>query len=537
MCLPLSLNQASLCVNELSKAPKDISAEKWEAIARQFVPNFTSMSARNLTLLINALSHARVPKEGWASAAWAAAKKVPTRGFSAQDLCLLLSSMVRLSCYEQSLVLRLLAEDCPPRVWDLEARGITGFAHAVTRLGQDAGAKPQAEALMQELLPKMRILQQDLLPLELALAVDALSRYGTGTEPLVHGEPQLPTWADVAISDLEESLAAGLSRLKPLEVVMVISALSRRGYVASDGLATGLSHAVTTHFARWPAEELCIVVHSAARLGLPGLVDGTKAPVPSILQHVEANVAKGYFLTECSPDHAVLLLHGLAKLLVQPTARLWASLLNTARQKFTRATAIRLSLAAAKLDFKHDAVRGTLKQIVVSEPLGALSDDAFAAVISALMHPFYCQGKFTLQLLLHMASSRHVKTQSLALQTRVGLIDFAFHSRLERCSLAEILSLAELEVKTSEKPEWSRKLLSRPSALQSDVHFEVNAVLGRQRVDAEILIWPFCIDLVWLREKESLPAGNGSPLLLMPSATAGKSARSCRRTRNSRRPI
>ena len=176
-------------MNDLSKASADVSIDKWEAIAEQFVPNFVLMSTRNLTLLVNALSHARVKKELWVPAALAALKTTPKQGYSSQDLCVLLSSMVRLSCDEEVFIKRLLSEECPPRVPDLEPRGIAAFAHAVTKLGQEARAMDHAEALVRALLGKLVRFVEDgaLLPLEIALAIDALSRYGDGAEPLVPG--------------------------------------------------------------------------------------------------------------------------------------------------------------------------------------------------------------------------------------------------------------------------------------------------------------------------------------------------------------
>lgn len=295
------LIEASLCVNDLSKAAADVSTDNWEAIAQQFVPNFVLMSTRNLTLLVNALSHARVKKELWVPAAMAALKTTPKQGYSSQDLCVLLSAMVRLSCDEEVFITRLLSEECLPRVPDLAPRGIAAFAHAVTKLGQEARAMDHAEALVRALLPKLVTFVKEgaLLPLEIALAMDALSRYGDGAEPLVPGKPQLPKWADKATSHLEVALLPSVAILKPLEVVMVISALSRRGYVGAD-LAAELSSAIAVQFAKWPAEELCVVVHSAARLDLPGLVDGSTAPIWSILQHVEKGPMQGQLLKDCS---------------------------------------------------------------------------------------------------------------------------------------------------------------------------------------------------------------------------------------------
>ena len=500
-------------MNELSKSAKDVGTEKWESIAQHFVPNLAKMSARNLTMLVNALSHARVRQEIWFSEALTALDMVPKKGYSAQDLCVLLSSMVRLSCHDGSFVQRLLEEECPRRVLELEPRGIAGFAHAVTRLGGTG-----AESLVQALLPKMRSFLSEgvLLPLEMALAIDALSRFGDGGEPLVHGTSQLPRWADEATSDLEDGLCAqkGVSRLKPLEVVMVISALSRRGFVGAD-LAAALSSAVAAHLAKWPPEELCIVVHSAARLDLRldlPLVDGGKAPLMSILD-VVSDSKDGHFLKECSPDHLALLLHGLAKLLVQPPTALWKFVLETRITRITspgssvhhllRPTAIRLSLAAAKADFKHELLRDVLQHAIFAGPLESLSDDAFAAIVYALMHPFYCRRRFLLELLMHVASFRHVGTQSLALQIRLGLVHFMFCTNSSRMpSSTQIHLLSKVEVKTSEKAEWSRSLRSRPSALQSDVHFQLNAITGsatEAAVGSEVLLWPFCVDLLWPR--------------------------------------
>ncbi|CAE7390268.1 unnamed protein product [Symbiodinium sp. CCMP2592] len=504
------LIEASLCVNDLSKASADVSTDKWEAIAQQFVPNFVLMSTRNLTLLVNALSHARVKKELWVPAAVAALKTTPKQGYSSQDLCVLLSSMVRVSCDEEVFIKRLLSQDCPPRVPDLEPRGIAAFAHAVTKLGHEARAMDHAEALVRALLRKLVRFVEDgaLLPLEIALAIDALSRYGDGAEPLVPGRPQLPKWADQATSHLEVGLFPSVSKLKPLEVVMVISALSRRGYVGED-LAAELSRAIAVHFAKWPPEELCIVVHSAARLDLPGVADGSTAPIWSILQHVEKGPMQGQLLKDCSWDHLVLLLHGLAKLLVQPPAWLWEFVVgrvSDTTDTLSRASAIRLFLAAAKADFRHASIRSVVKRKIFAGDFAVLSEDAFAAVIYGLLHPFYSRRKMLLELLLHAATSRQVDTQSLALQTRLGLLHFFFSTKgVFVPSLAQIYMLLQLEEKTSEKLEWSRELRSRPSALQSDVHFHVNAILSScgPRICTEVLLWPFCIDLLWQRVVKS----------------------------------
>ncbi|CAE7602567.1 unnamed protein product [Symbiodinium sp. CCMP2456] len=516
------LIEASLCVNDLSKAAADVSIDKWEAIAQQFVPNFVLMSTRNLTLLVNALSHARVKKELWVPAALTALKTTPKQGYSSQDLCVLLSSMVRLSCDEEAFITRLLSEECLPRVPDLAPRGIAAFAHAVTKLGQEARAMDHAEALVRALLPKLVTFVEDgaLLPLEIALAIDAVSRYGDGAEPLVPGKPQLPKWADRATSILEVGLLPAVSSLKPLEVVMVISALSRRGHVGAD-LAAELSRAIAVHFAKWPPEELCIVVHSAARLDLPGLVDGSTAPIWSILQHVEEG-PMGHLLKDCSSDHLVLLLHGLAKLSVQPSAWLWECVLGRVSgntDTLSRPSAIRLFLAAAKADFRHAAIRRVVQREVVAGDFAALSEDAFAAVVYGLLHPFYYRRQMLQELLAHAARSRPVDTQSLALQTRLGLLHFFFSTKGVMPSLAQIYMLLQLEAKTSEKPEWSRELRSRPSALQAEVHFHVNAIVGSSgvRVCSEVLLWPFCLDLLWqrvLKNRESAGACPREPLPL-----------------------
>ncbi|CAE7916593.1 unnamed protein product [Symbiodinium sp. KB8] len=516
------LIEASLCVNDLSKAAADVSTDNWEAIAQQFVPNFVLMSTRNLTLLVNALSHARVKKELWVPAAMAALKTTPKQGYSSQDLCVLLSAMVRLSCDEEVFITRLLSEECLPRVPDLAPRGIAAFAHAVTKLGQEARAMDHAEALVRALLPKLVTFVKDgaLLPLEIALAIDALSRYGDGAEPLVPGKPQLPKWADKATSHLEVALLPSVASLKPLEVVMVISALSRRGYVGAD-LAAELSSAIAVQFAKWPPEELCVVVHSAARLDLPGLVDGSTAPIWSILQHVEKGPMQGQLLKDCSSDHLVLLLHGLAKLLVQPSVWLWECVLGRVSgttDTLSRPSAIRLFLAAAKADFRHTAIRCVVKRKLVAEDFAVLSEDAFAAVIYGLLHPFYYRRKMLQELLAHAARSRQVDTQSLALQTRLGLLHFFFSTKgMFIPSLAQIYMLSQLEAKTSEKLEWSRELRSRPSALQSDVHFHVNAIAASSgaRVCSEVLLWPFCIDLLWqrvLKNRESAGACPREPM-------------------------
>ena len=516
------LCKASLCVNELSKSAKEVSPQKWDALAERFAPSLEKLSARNLTLLLNAFSHARAAKESWISDTAAALHKVPNNGYSAQDLCLLLSSMVRLSWTESALVTRLLAEECPSRVVDLQARGIAGFAHAVSRLGQDAKVRAHAEELTRALFPRIRrFLAEDALrPLEIALTTDALSRFGDEAEPLVHGEPQLPRWADEATSELEPSLVIAVPLLKPLELVMVVSALSRRGYVSSAPLAEALSAAIARDFEKWPLEELCIVVHSAARLDLRGLVEGSTAPIMSILRHVGSN-AGNQLLQDCSPNHAVLLLHGLAKLLVPPPTILWVALLDgiAMGRSITRASAIRLSLAAAKSDFTHDSVRCILEHATSSGPLAALSDDALAAMIYTSMHPFYFRRRILRDLLLHVASCRHVLTQSFGLQARLGLVELLLCNGPVNFSLFESRLLLKLAGKTDERTEWSQKLPSRPSALQADVHFELNSILGGRgpRVDSEVFAWPFCIDLCWLQGKmdmDVLLCSTSLPLLV-----------------------
>ncbi|CAK9014486.1 unnamed protein product [Durusdinium trenchii] len=79
---PSFIIEASLCVNELSKRPKEFDTETWEEIAHYCTPLMSKMPAQNLTLTVNALAHARV--SNWTSAAEEALMEV-REGFDRSD--------------------------------------------------------------------------------------------------------------------------------------------------------------------------------------------------------------------------------------------------------------------------------------------------------------------------------------------------------------------------------------------------------------------------------------------------------------------
>eukprot|EP00438_Fugacium_kawagutii_P019860 Skav227955 [mRNA] locus=scaffold146:673982:680321:- [translate_table: standard] len=181
---------ASLCVNELAKkksaidfkAPEEVPWSTWQQIMQssvQIMPRMGSVGAglpaRNLTLMVNALAHlvGKHARDHWEDAAVKSLLKVG--GFSAQDLCLSLSALVRISCVHDGLLSRLLHEDCPPLLRDLEARGTAAFAHAAAQL--PAVYLPQVARLLQEIRPKIQgFAAEGFYPFEVALTVDALSR-------------------------------------------------------------------------------------------------------------------------------------------------------------------------------------------------------------------------------------------------------------------------------------------------------------------------------------------------------------------------
>ncbi|CAL1173459.1 unnamed protein product [Cladocopium goreaui] len=487
----LGLMEASLCVNELARKKStidfaEVPQETWEQIVRSCVQIMPMLPARNLTLLINALAHlsSAAPREPWADLAVQSLLKVPVGGFSAQDLCLTLSAMVRISCTRQDLLSRLLRDDSPPLLGDLEARGTAAFAHAAAQL-----PTPEVAQLLEQLRPKLqRFAAQGFRPLEVALTLDALSRLDA-------------SWAEEAISEMEEHVLRVLSKLKPVEVVMVTSAFSRRNILKSTELARQLTKSIAESFEKCNPAEVCILLHSMARLEMLSVPLEPPSPehdlVLAMLEHLCPERTQG--LKMCSLDHIILLIHALAKLLVRPPKAYWIHLeQRLGTEDFDRGNAVRLSLAAAKLDYKSHCVRQVFARAVCQGPLTELSDEAFASIVLALLHAFYFNEALLERLLIHGAQ-RAINSQSLALQLRTALI--AFLGRRHR-RLGTLRALRTLEAQTAECDAWKAQMAARPSPLQLDVHLHTCASLNlpASQLHSEVLLWPFSIDaLLWTK--------------------------------------
>ncbi|CAJ1460041.1 unnamed protein product [Effrenium voratum] len=447
---PAALIEASLCVHELSKGSYSVSRPLWDEISRDCVPLMSRVPVQNLTLLINALS-ARAPTATWLPSSLRALQAAPVGAFSAQDLCLTFAALARLSFAEVPgpLLARLLAEELPRCLAEVQPRGLAALAHGLSQLPPPHQA--DARWALEALAPRLASCR-DLRPAELALALDALSRV-----------PELGAESG-AMRKLEESLCGALEALKPLELVMALCALARAQSTPHPPLAEALPGAVQRSFQCLPQAELCIVVHSMAKLDLQMDL------LPAMLAHFSRQSSAG----EVSLDHWALLLHGLAKCRLRST-QLWAQLPSTRfpAPPVPLRTAVRLSLAAAKSDVKLPELRRLME--VAAEQPEDLEDEALAALVYTLAHPFYADRRLLLRL-LQLASPR-VFAQSMALQMRVALLALFQEGGVATLRAARILQGAEAA--TRARADWQLPL--RPSAMQSDVH-----VVSSQKRTGEI---------------------------------------------------
>ncbi|CAK9107396.1 Uncharacterized protein SCF082_LOCUS49992 [Durusdinium trenchii] len=467
---PSFIIEASLCVNELSKRPKEFDTETWEEIAHYCTPLMSKMPAQNLTLTVNALAHARV--SNWTSAAEEALMEVREGGFSAQDLCLTLSAMSRLSWAPPALLARVLRDVRGRARRDLEPRGAAALAHAVAQLGEHTELVAE---VVQELVPTLRrFARKGFKPAEVALSLDALSRMGGESHGSSTGSFPLPRWAEEAMAALEEDLARVAQHLRYPELVMVLVASARRSGGLSGGVGgvgEELMKAIEATFSNCPTAELCIMVHCMARLQLNFAMSQDLALV--ILDHLCPQKNPG-LRTDCSLDHVILLLHAFAKLSVRPSQPYWALVSQRLRDAalVSRSNAVRLCLAAAKLDHRGVAIGhlaradgdGHVYGVALDGLLANLCDEAFASMVFALLHPFYFNQRHLQELLVY-AAAREICAQSLALQVRIGLVALVYLGS-STFPLQVAQSLTRLEKATAQRAVW--QLPAQASPLQQD---------------------------------------------------------------------
>lgn len=300
---------------------------------------------------------------------------------------------------------------------------------------------------------------------------------------------------------------------------MVLSALARRGSASETGLALGLAEAVGRVLPELTGAELAMVVHAGGQLALGGLAQ--------VLSSLSAAGEEGGHPTEllgvlragCSASHAALLLHGLAKLQLQPIPAAWELLqLLPGNILLDNANAVRAVLAAARADWRDNRLRQMARD--AGADLANLGEEAVASLIYAQLHPYYFEEIQLHVLLRHVWEHREIQSQSFALQVRVALVGLQLLQGVAqrgRPGLATCRALKGLAADTEARPSWTRELLSRRSELQAEVEHVVRErcrcsrlVQGEEEeeeeqedgredglhCEAEVLIWPFSLDLL-----------------------------------------
>ncbi|CAK9014488.1 unnamed protein product [Durusdinium trenchii] len=377
--------------------------------------------------------------------------------------------MSRLSWAPPALLARVLRDVRGRARRDLEPRGAAALAHAVAQLGEHTELVAE---VVQELVPTLRrFARKGFKPAEVALSLDALSRMGGESHGSSTGSFPLPRWAEEAMAALEEDLARVAQHLRYPELVMVLVASARRSGGLSGGVGgvgEELMKAIEATFSNCPTAELCIMVHCMARLQLNFAMSQDLALV--ILDHLCPQKNPG-LRTDCSLDHVILLLHAFAKLSVRPSQPYWALVSQRLRDAalVSRSNAVRLCLAAAKLDHRGVAI-GHVYGVALDGLLANLCDEAFASMVFVLLHPFYFNQRHLQELLVY-AAAREICAQSLALQVRIGLVALVYLGS-STFPLQVAQSLTRLEKATAQRAVWEiREILGKYAEQSGAEHF------------------------------------------------------------------
>lgn len=459
-----------LCLNALAKRD-DVQVGVWNSLAKWTMPLLQQMPARQLALSLNAFSKVQVVHTEWIREAARALETCPKGCLNGQDVALVLNGLSRLSHADEALLLRLVRDDIPPIVGELQAQGLAGVTHALVQL-KHVGAADFLDALL-ERLAFQALRMNNLRPLECAILIDAFTRLDVVRMPQAAG----------ALRFLSKLVEPSLPRLGVREVLMLVNAYARqKGLVRDLGLAEPLKTSVEATLRRLTVSELSMMVHSSAQLGLEldgKVVLGAVSAVESSLQE------------SCGSAHMSLLIHGLSKLHITPSSSLWA-MVETSSVQMDLPSKVRIFHAAARVDRRSSVVYNMAERIA----LGDLDSKGLAAVVYAQLHPFYFDAGRALSLLSFVADHRKVETQSFALQLHAGLINMNLLEDLTRAPVRTLRSLLSLSSITG---AWSHSVrdMANWSTMQLHVEREVVALLenGSKSVLAEVSVWPFSIDV------------------------------------------